>query len=283
LTRWQSFTATLKKWANEYLALCIAYGVDLTGITVLMANIAPPNDTKWAFFGLGYLLVTVKLTAVRKKWMLAWVIAALVNVFTSTSFFVTATVPETTRPLTTYEVAAKDAFDKAVKNEDDFKTGKKNAEDENRLTLLRDQYNPTVEASLRNETESVRTKLTEATERAKHEPVTGLEVFGRVPRLLKEKSDFAAISLVLFFTFASGFVELALFYLKGGRFRTVKAIKTEGASGVETVEPVKPPAVTTVYPRDREGRLIPPFVAARQLGINTTEAMKRYEEEKETK
>ncbi len=273
----------VKDWANTQLALVIAYGVDLTGITILMYNMAPTDSTRWAFFAMGYLLVTVKLTAIRKRWLVAWGIAAIVNVFTTTSFFVTTSVPETTRPAPLYVVSSQEAFDTAQGEYTKFHDGKDEATAANRLTLLRDQYNPAATEAIGLKLESARTNLTEAKERALHEPVTGLEVFGRVPRLIAAQPEFAVFTLVGFWFFAGCFVELVLFYLKGGRFRRVKAeeSKTDGAIG--TSDLVVPVELTTslVYPRSEGGDLVPPMNASRLLGVPFDVALALYSEEKE--
>lgn len=277
------FIASVKTWANTQLALVIAYGVDLTAITILMYNIAPADVTKWAYFAMGYLLVTVKLTAIRKGWLVAWAIAACVNVFTTTSFFVTTSVPETVRPAPVYITDATAAFDLAQTEYDTFQTNRQAAIDGNRLTLLRDQYTPAASEAVGLRLETARTRLTEAKTRAAAEPVTALEVFGRVQRLLEAKPDFAVISLIVFWLFAATFVELVLFYLKGGRFRPSRAAgdKAEGVVGDEP--PIVSPELTAspVYPRGRDGALIPPAVAAGMLAVSFDVALALYAEERQ--
>lgn len=276
--------AAIKTWANTQLALVIAYGVDLTAVTILMYNIAPGDVTKWAYFAMGYLLVTVKLTAIRKGWLVAWGIAAVVNVFTTTSFFVTTSVPETVRPDPIYVVDAKATFTLAETEYNAFQTGRQAAIDTNRLTLLRDQYTPAASEAVGIKLETARANVTRAKERALNEPVTALEVFGRVQRLLEAKPDFAVISLIVFWLFASTFVELVLFYLKGGRFRRVRpttdTAKTDGAD-----EPVVPAVseeltVTPVYPRNHDGSLVPPAVAAGTMGVSFDVALALYADER---
>jgi hypothetical protein len=275
---------SVKTWANTQLALVIAYGVDLTAVTILMYNISPNDVTKWAFYAMGYILVTVKLTAVRKRWIVAWAIAATVNVFTTTSFFVTTSVPETIRPLPIYVTDAQATFDLAQTEYDAFQTGRQDAINGNRLTLLRDQFTPAASEAVGLKLETARSNLTRAKERALAEPVTALEVFGRVQRLFEEKPDFATVSLILFWLFASTFVELVLFYLKGGRFRSVKptvdAPKTDGAD-----EPMAPIVsddltVTSTYPRNHDGSLVPPAVAASTMNVSFDVALALYAEER---
>jgi hypothetical protein len=283
--RWfRNAVAAVKAWANTQLALVIAYGVDLTAVTILMYNIAPGDVTKWAYFAMGYLLVTVKLTAIRKGWLVAWAIAALVNVFTTTSFFVTTSVPETIRPDPIYVVDAKATFTLAETEYNTFHTGRQDAIDTNRLSLLRDQFTPAAAEAVGLKLETARRNLTIAKERALAEPVTALEVFGRVQRLLETKPDFAVISLIVFWLFASTFVELVLFYLKGGRFRKVRtttdATKTDGAD-----DPT-PPAVseelttTPPYPRNHDGSLVPPAVAAATMNVSFDVALALYADER---
>lgn len=275
---------SVKTWANTQLALVIAYGVDLTAITILMYNIAPGDVTKWAYFAMGYLLVTVKLTAIRKGWLVAWGIAACVNVFTTTSFFVTTSVSETVRPDPIYVVDAKATFELAQVEYDTFQTGRQAAIDGNRLTLLRDQFTPAASEAVGLKLEGARRNLTIAKERALNEPVTALEVFGRVQRLLETKPDFAVISLILFWLFASTFVELVLFYLKGGRFRKVVATtdgaKTDGSDVPAPVVVSDELTVTPPYPRNHDGTLVPPAVAAVSMNVSFDVALALYAEER---
>lgn len=281
----KGFITAVKAWANTQLALVIAYGVDLTAITILMYNIAPGDITKWAYFAMGYLLVTVKLTAIRKGWLVAWAIAALVNVFTTTSFFVTTSVPETVRPAPIYVVDAQATFDLAQTEYDTFQTGKQAAIDSNRLTLLRDQFTPAASEAVGLKLETARANVTRAKERALAEPVTALEVFGRVQRLLEAKPDFATVSLILFWLFASTFVELVLFYLKGGRFRkavaTTVGTKTDGGNVSTTAAMNEELTATPSYPRNHDGSLVPPAVAAGTIGVNFDVALAMYANEKE--
>jgi len=276
------FVAGVREWTNTQLALVIAYGVDLTAITILMYNIAPKDITMWAFFAMGYLLVTVKLTAIRKKWLVAWAIAALVNVFTTTSFFVTTGAPEHERPAPLYVVAAQETFQKTEAEYTTFQTGKAAAIEANRLTLLRDQYNPAATEAMALRLSTDRRSLTEAKQRALLEPVTGLEVFGRVPRLLATTADFATISFICFWLFASIFIELVLFYLKGGRFRQPK-VETIEADETQVVEPATVPTdltATPVYPRQNDGSLVPPMIAAPQMNVSFDVALALYSEER---
>jgi hypothetical protein len=280
----RNVVATTKAWANTQLALVIAYGVDLTAITILMYNIAPGDVTKWAYFAMGYLLVTVKLTAIRKGWLVAWAIAALVNVFTTTSFFVTTSVPETVRPDPIYVVDAKATFTLAETEYNTFQTGRQDAINTNRLTLLRDQFTPAAAEAVGLKLEGARSNLTDAKQRALHEPVTALEVFGRVQRLLEAKPDFAVISLILFWLFASTFVELVLFYLKGGRFRSVKPpnndAKTDGGDDPTPPAVSDELTVTPPYPRNHDGTLVPPAVAAGMMAVTFDVALALYADER---
>lgn len=278
------FIEGVKGWTNTQLALVIAYGVDLTAVTILMYNIAPGDVTKWAYFAMGYLLVTVKLTAIRKGWLVAWGIAAIVNVFTTTSFFVTTSVPETVRPAPQYVVDSKAAFDLAQIEYDTFQTGRQDAINGNRLTLLRDQFTPAASEAVGLKLETARSNLTAAKERAAAEPVTALEVFGRVQRLLEAKPDFAVISLIVFWLFASTFVELVLFYLKGGRFRSVKPTtndaKTDGSDDPTPPVVSDDLTVTPPYPRNHDGTLVPPAVAAGMMAVTFDVALALYAEER---
>jgi hypothetical protein len=247
------------------VALFLAYGVDLMVISMFMWNIAPQDLTMAAYFTIGFLVVTYKLQAASFGWIPVWAVAAALNAYTGTSFFVATAAPDTERPKPEYLVQAIEDKTRKESAYNLFMTNKQDAIDKNRLTLLRDTLTPKAELESKTALDGAISALNNAQAMFGGSRATALEVFGRIPKLL-EHPDAAKVTLLVFSAGTSSFLEFVLFYAVGGRFK-------KGLRLPKSKDKPVPKEDKGAYPFDKRGKPLLPVQAAAILKISLDEAV----------
>lgn len=223
-----------------------------------------------AGLGAGMVLVKIQIAGDRSRsGFVLWLIAALINGYAAVSFLVSHASHETDIPQTIEVVSAKAAMDRAQNTVDAGAQEALEAKAQNRLSLLRDTLNPQAirdEATLK---EAV-TYYRQVTKDASNRPVDAIVALSR-PVVLIQQGTYGAIALLIFAVLLAGWLEWVV------RRNMLNGKTNSAATNARAVIGLAKKAWPEgEYPRDGEGNLLAPGIAAQILRIPTALAKDAY-------